>query len=119
MHIQCIEMDGKPFYITKNLCAALQALHTPDRDRHLWVDAMCIDQHNNSEKGSQVQIMRDIYASASRTIIWLGDATSRTRLLFDTLARISDTEANDRGNMWTESEWGAKMELRHLLRHEW
>ncbi|KAF2106705.1 heterokaryon incompatibility, partial [Lophiotrema nucula] len=47
-----------------------------DRDQLLWIDAMCINQHDNTEKGTQVQMMRDIYMKASRVVVWLGKATS-------------------------------------------
>lgn len=31
-------------YVSENLFEALKALRYEDRDRHLWVDAVCIDQ---------------------------------------------------------------------------
>jgi hypothetical protein len=39
---------------------------------YVWIDAVCINQHDDIEKGKQVQIMQDIYASANRVIVWLG-----------------------------------------------
>jgi hypothetical protein len=89
-------VDGKHFYITDNLCAALRALRLPDRDRFLWIDAICINQYDGVEKGSQVQMMRDIYAGATRTIVWLGEASERTHLLTSVVARFGTTETGDR-----------------------
>jgi hypothetical protein len=43
------------------------------RPAALWVDAICINQTEISERNSQVQLMRDIYTKAKRVIVWLGD----------------------------------------------
>lgn len=37
----------------------------------LWTDAICIDQNNPIEKGHQVQLMTNIYASSKTTKVWL------------------------------------------------
>ena len=37
----------------------------------LWIDALCIDQENDTEKSLQVARMQDIYRKANRVIIWL------------------------------------------------
>lgn len=40
----------------------------------IWVDAVCIDQSNNEEKSWQVERMGSIYARATNTLIFLGQA---------------------------------------------
>jgi hypothetical protein len=47
----------------------------------LWIDAICIDQENGSEKNHQVQQMGRIYSSAAETIAWLGDDKTLARLM--------------------------------------
>jgi hypothetical protein len=47
------------------------------------VDAICIDQQNNEEKGYQVRNMLLIYQKATRVIAWLGTAHSFARPLLD------------------------------------
>ena len=37
----------------------------------LWIDALCIGQSNNSERGHQVQRMSEIYKGAQLVLIWL------------------------------------------------
>ncbi len=37
-----------------------------------WIDAICIDQENATEKQVQIALMGDIYANAKRVYIWLG-----------------------------------------------
>ncbi|KAF3004767.1 hypothetical protein E8E13_001344 [Curvularia kusanoi] len=46
----------------------------PYRPDLLWADAICINQADLSERGDQVQLMREIYSNAMRVIIWLGDS---------------------------------------------
>ena len=67
-----IHLDGKRFKVTPNLYDALRYLRHPTQTRCLWVDAICIDQSNTQERTHQVRRMRDIYAGASRVLVWLG-----------------------------------------------
>ncbi|KAF2004595.1 HET-domain-containing protein [Amniculicola lignicola CBS 123094] len=59
--------------ITDNLQKALQALRKPTTSRFLWIDAICINQANNTEKSSQVAYMGEIYRSATTVLVWLGE----------------------------------------------
>ena len=73
---QEIFLDGKRFEVTENLGAALlnlrdEAVEKPTAQR-LWIDAICINQKDISERNSQVQKMKDIYSKAERVLIWLG-----------------------------------------------
>jgi hypothetical protein len=67
-----IWLSGEPFEISSNLETALQRLRQPDKARTLWVDAICIDQHNVAERNSQVLLMDGIYRKSARVLIWLG-----------------------------------------------
>jgi len=51
--------------------------HLPRRRRNfrrVWIDAMRISQADFDERGSQVQLMHDIYIRCERLLIWLGPA---------------------------------------------
>ncbi|KAF9776133.1 hypothetical protein IL306_005720 [Fusarium sp. DS 682] len=76
-----IQVNEKTLAITKSLYEALQHLRQPNKDRILWVDALCIDQSNIKERGHQVNLMGEIYRKADRVIIWLGFHNRGTRLL--------------------------------------
>jgi hypothetical protein len=68
-----ILINGKKYNITKNLYDALNSL--PDIDKSSvwwWIDAICIDQQDNTEKSMQVPRMTHIYSSAYRVLAWLG-----------------------------------------------
>jgi hypothetical protein len=58
--------------IRKNLANALNHLRYTDRDRVLWIDAICINQHDLQERGLEVPRMTDIYKYAKHVVVWLG-----------------------------------------------
>ena len=80
-----IQLGGVPFAVTANLKAILRALRHPREERILWVDAVCIDQHNVQERSHQVSRMNDIYSHAEDVIVWLGEPLSDAELAFDFL----------------------------------
>lgn len=43
---------------------------------YLWIDQLCIDQANTSERNHQVQLMSQIYTRAASTMVWLNDEVS-------------------------------------------
>jgi hypothetical protein len=71
---QSILMGTASVAITRNLYSALAHLRYEDESRIFWIDALCIDQHNDEEKGWQVQLMREIYRRAEYVSVWLGPA---------------------------------------------
>jgi tetratricopeptide (TPR) repeat protein len=80
-----ILLHGHEFETTQNLRTALLYLRSETKDRILWIDAICINQNSLSERNSQVQLMRDIYTNAQRTIIWLGEAKAESDLAMNFL----------------------------------
>ncbi|KAL8364728.1 hypothetical protein RB595_003828 [Gaeumannomyces hyphopodioides] len=68
-----IYIDGIEQSVRANLHHALSHLRDCFVERVLWIDAICINQDDNEEKGQQVQSMAKIYAKASRVIVWLVD----------------------------------------------
>jgi hypothetical protein len=57
-----------------NLYHALRYLQRPYASRLLWIDALCINQDNDEERSHQAQLMTQIYATAWRVLVWLGEA---------------------------------------------
>ncbi|KAF7587281.1 hypothetical protein BBP40_007474 [Aspergillus hancockii] len=68
-----IYINGCALKVTSNLHTALLRLRLQRFERLLWVDAICIDQENNSEKEQQIWIMSEIYGQAKNVIVWLGE----------------------------------------------
>ena len=79
-----IMLDGHLFPVTKNLHEALHALGAGYRasGRFLWVDAICIDQGNLTERSKQVLLMTKIYTKAVVVEAWLGEAADDSNLAF-------------------------------------
>ncbi|KAK4169536.1 heterokaryon incompatibility protein 6, OR allele [Cladorrhinum sp. PSN259] len=64
--------SGQTINVTVSLHDALTDLRLPRRRRYLWVDAVCINQTDNEEKGKQIMLMDQIYKKARRVLIYLG-----------------------------------------------
>ncbi|KAI1212289.1 HET-domain-containing protein [Annulohypoxylon truncatum] len=56
----------------QNLGIALKHLRYVDKPRVMWIDALCINQADEVEKGSQVARMSEIYRLAHRVVAWIG-----------------------------------------------
>jgi hypothetical protein len=66
-----ISIDGKEFEVGQNLYHALKHIRHINRDRVLWIDAICINQANVPEKNQQIRMMPFIYSRAIQVLIWL------------------------------------------------
>ncbi|KAH7134407.1 heterokaryon incompatibility protein-domain-containing protein [Dactylonectria macrodidyma] len=77
---------------TPQLLMALRRLRLPSTPRLLWIDQLCIDQENVEERGSQVQLMGNIYRSASCTIIYLGE--DFTRLVTNSIDTVYEADSS-------------------------
>jgi hypothetical protein len=83
-----ITLSDRKFNVTINLEAALRRLRHASKSRLLWIDALCIDQGNVSERISQVQQMGAIYRSAREVAVWLGPESNTSLRAFKTLDQI-------------------------------
>jgi hypothetical protein len=69
--------DRKGLMVTENCHEALQELQRScTTRRYLWIDAICINQDNKTEKSLQVSMMGQIYSKARRVLVWLGSNSS-------------------------------------------
>ena len=79
---------------TPNLRRALKHL---ERGTFNWIDAICIDQGDDKERGNQVRLMTEIYRHAGAVVVWLGsekrNSASGMALLND-LGDFIDAERN-------------------------
>ncbi|KAH6991469.1 heterokaryon incompatibility protein-domain-containing protein [Ilyonectria sp. MPI-CAGE-AT-0026] len=48
----------------------------------MWIDMVCINQMDVSEKASQIPLMRRIYSQAKSVIIWINESDSHLRYAF-------------------------------------
>lgn len=76
-------------YISPTCGKALRRLRRRKGDRMLWVDSLCINQINPVEKNSQVHILREIYARATKVLAYVGNEPSNFGPAFSFLKEIT------------------------------
>ena len=95
-----ISVNGERQMITGNLNDGLKNIRHRSKPVAIWVDQICIDQSNNTEKGSQIPLMVDIYSRAKTVRMWLG---------------------NHKGPRWVEKagelDWHGEWAIGHAKRH--
>ncbi len=78
-------------YIRQNLHDALVQLRASGNLGPIWIDALCINQDDVSERNSQVGRMGTIYKGASRVTAWLGKEDEHTKPALELLKRFTLT----------------------------
>ncbi|EHK20094.1 uncharacterized protein TRIVIDRAFT_126440, partial [Trichoderma virens Gv29-8] len=82
--------------VTPSLADALRRLRLSDEPRHIWADALCINQADNVEKSLQVSMMGRIYNQCKQGAIWLGPLGDTTQTdaqaALDTLSWIASDQ---------------------------
>lgn len=95
-HTENIILDGSVVPIIMNLAGALSCVkhhwqqQYPDRDPNsfrLWVDAICINQKDVTERNQQVQNMGSVYSQAELVLSWLGQGYEAALQSFEIIAQ--------------------------------
>ncbi|KAK3402242.1 heterokaryon incompatibility protein-domain-containing protein [Sordaria brevicollis] len=83
----CQTTFGYPWY---QALSCLRQLRSSCRSESLtiWIDQVCIDQSNDQEKSVQVELMRKIYSTAARVVIWLGPAADGSDDVMEAHSRV-------------------------------
>jgi hypothetical protein len=108
-----IDFNGYATPISTNLEAALRVLRYIEHPRVLWIDALCINQNDVSEKEKQVAMMGTIFERAQNVVVWLGPESEDSDLAVTTISKIhsvADLEAIE------EPAWTA---LENLFSRSW
>lgn len=76
-------INDRPFGVRQNLWSFFDHLQrlstkTPEDATWYWIDAICIDQSYVRERNHQVQLMAQIYSTASEVLVWLGEAENES-----------------------------------------
>lgn len=84
--------NGVRLSVTSNLASALHCLLKRGEKNNIpmsfWIDAICINQDDKSERENQVILMGDIYRQAAEVIVWLGPTADNSALAFDVCRRL-------------------------------
>lgn len=108
--IKSCEIEFK-MTVTLNLHLALEHLVRDRQDLVIWIDAICINQSDDEEKALQVLQMRDIYAQAEETFVWLGPSITVNMLPDDSVVDMINMVGPD------ASESGLVELVSNLLRY--
>ncbi|KAH9208124.1 heterokaryon incompatibility protein-domain-containing protein, partial [Leptodontidium sp. 2 PMI_412] len=120
-----IMINGFAFSVTTELESALRHLRYPDpeHERWIWIDAICINQIDENEKRWQLELMRDVYHNAKRTLIWLGKGTQKSNKAIDFFnkrgrchATIASLLKDYESNEPNKESWRC---LQDILEREW
>ena len=67
-----ININGSGFQVRQTLWDALNHVGSDCEPHILWIDSICINQEDTTERNHQVIHMRAIYERADRVLVWLG-----------------------------------------------
>jgi hypothetical protein len=81
-------------FVTQNCAAALRRLRLIDSPRTVWIDSICIDQTEVTEKNHQLGLMAQIYTQAERVVIHLGESGDDSDSAIDWLRQKDDPDFN-------------------------
>lgn len=118
-------INGKRKHITQNLYEGLLRLRSSESsegDRRMWIDAICIDQHDQDEQSSQVAHMAKVYRYATRTVVWLGEGDDdlvdrNARAVFACFRSVGDTNHRTLRHVW-RSHNGRTQNVCNLALHK-
>ncbi|KAF2106011.1 heterokaryon incompatibility protein-domain-containing protein [Lophiotrema nucula] len=104
-----IRIDGQELPVLDSLYPYLR-MHlrqTEDADKiwH-WIDSLCINQADNSERNSQIKLMGRIYRGAAQCDVWLGEEGEeswRAFKLLDSLHRSLRDRPSQSSKDWIEN----------------
>lgn len=82
-----IIVDDHEFMIRQNLWAFMTVFRSHCSGKWMWIDQICINQNDISERGTQVQVMDSIFQGSKATHIWLG-LDEHEGLVFQTLSKV-------------------------------
>lgn len=80
--VECNDGEGYIF-ITSTCELALRSLYRDDTQTPIWIDSVCINQNNTSERNQQLLLMSDIYRLASKVQVYLGEEDESSALGMD------------------------------------
>lgn len=77
-----IHINGELHRVRSSCLYVLKQAYWHGGSRYHWVDAICINQSNDDEKGCQVQMMGDIFRRADRVLACVGAPTDDSDFLW-------------------------------------
>jgi hypothetical protein len=100
---QQIHVDEQAVKVTRNLYKALRRIRNHHSEPvRLWVDAVCINQGDEQERGSQVSLMGKLYSSCQKTLMWLGEWDETVSVMEQRSVKMTGDAADFESEHWKE-----------------
>lgn len=94
----------------------MTTLRRPNRTLVLWVDAVCINQRDISERNSQVRNNLKTYTEVSSVIVWLGtDSPTNDRPCLDFFAQLARLIAAGNADQQPDASWRRRFEINRMV----
>ncbi|SMY28355.1 unnamed protein product [Zymoseptoria tritici ST99CH_1A5] len=90
-----ILINNRPLHVRQNCQDALVQANGFDSTALLWIDALCIHQHDVNEKDHQVQRMYGLFSEAENVLACIGGHENDSKLLFDLVPQFRDVYADE------------------------
>ena len=118
--------NGETIHVTANLNDTLRMLSSGrlPRQRYIWIDALCIDQDNISERNEQVKLMSKIFKAAESVIVWLGEEDEFCEDAFIVIERLAEIPEEYWHNFsytgfYNPKEYFGNLGIQPLTFHNW
>ncbi|CAG9985131.1 unnamed protein product [Clonostachys byssicola] len=82
LEIRSDDNDVSYLRTTAVVDALLRQFRAPTKPRYLWIDAICLNQNDETEKSAQVPMMGEVFQDAKAVDIWLGPENNTIPNLF-------------------------------------
>lgn len=73
-----LNVNGQDLSVSSSVTAALRRLRHEKHELAIWIDQICINQHDVDERDEQIRFMAEIYSSAAQVHVWLGEGDVAT-----------------------------------------
>lgn len=93
---ESISLNGHDHRVLDSLMPFLRMLCTNENqdfnlaEHWFWIDSICINQADISERAAQVKLMNKIYQKAQRTMVWLAEGSEDTHRALDFLCTLRE-----------------------------
>jgi Heterokaryon incompatibility protein (HET) len=100
-------VNGHILQVTENCISALTELRrefmAQSKTCFVWIDAICINQMDTSERNQQVLAMTRIYRSSRKLIVWLGLESDGSHEAIEIMKALPDDCDQQGSGRWCES----------------
>jgi hypothetical protein len=112
-----INLGNGYFTVNASLHDALVAVRAMDRFTLVWIDGLSIDQENEIERATQVQLMDQIYRKATSVAIWLGNKMDNSDWAIQRIEGLRDEKPTSE---WLKSlDYDDHKDLRALFKRDY